>query len=124
MYPRRFQSDLTSAEHGFCFALRSRTPLPASVVRPFWWGKETCQVLRQMDQDPSVRAVVGTYIKDMSATLAPAEHEDRYSQYKKKMMDQPRIIVFFVTDNAASHKVYNPRPARLPLVNGFGALSE
>jgi uncharacterized sporulation protein YeaH/YhbH (DUF444 family) len=68
-----------------------------------------------MDQEPSVRAMVGTYIKDMSAVLQPADTGDRYDQYKKKMKDQPRIIVFFVTDNAASHKVNNSKRYFCPI---------
>jgi len=107
VYPRRFMMDITTAPGACCVALRSRTALPPTVARPFWWGKETAMLLKRMDQEPAVRAVVGTYIRDMSASLQPPDEPvDRYEQYKKKMVEQPRILVFFVTDNPACRKAF------------------
>uniref|UniRef100_A0A061SC51 Uncharacterized protein n=2 Tax=Tetraselmis sp. GSL018 TaxID=582737 RepID=A0A061SC51_9CHLO len=108
VYPRRFMMDLTSAEEASCFALKSRTSMPPTLARPFWWSRETGVTLKEMDQDPSVRAAVGTYIRDMSAALEPPKKEDRYEKCKKKkLVDQPRVIVFFVIENQASRKAFS-----------------
>ena len=65
--------DLTNCPGAKCIAMRSRTELEATVARPFWYGRDTFSVLKCMDREPAVRAVVGTYIKDMSAMLQPPD---------------------------------------------------
>eukprot|EP00951_Prasinocladus_malaysianus_P023264 scaffold197174_cov29-Prasinocladus_malaysianus.AAC.1 len=70
--------DLTAAKDAYNVAIRSRNKLSHTVAQPEWWAKDMFPVLRAMDQEPAVRAAVGTYLKDMSAALQPAqEPEDR-----------------------------------------------
>lgn len=73
MYPRRFMMDITNATQAACIALRSSTSAPPTPARPFWYGRDVSLILKKADQEPALRAAVGTYIKDMSAAWQPAE---------------------------------------------------